>query len=308
MFKYFSMKRTGRSIQIVYTCAEIPMYKIYANKKIAPDIFRLEITAPLVADKFKAGQFVVVRPSSQSERVPLTIMRGDQERGTIFLVVKAIGLSTRELCGLPQGAEICDLLGPLGQPSEIDDFGTVVIVGGGVGSAVAFAVADALKKAGNRIITISGARSKEFVILENEFAEISEELIITTDDGSYGRHGFVTNALESLYAGARKIDRVIAAGPVPMMKLVSDITRQHNTPTIASLNPVMVDGIGMCGGCRVVVGGEIRFACVDGPEFDAHLVDFDSLMRRNTAYREIEQRKENECKLDAAVQEEEKSE
>ena len=284
------------------------MATIRSNKKIAPDIFQLEISAPLIADKFKAGQFVVVRPLPESERIPLTIMRGDQEKGTISLVVKAVGLSTKELCGLPEGAEICDLLGPLGQPSEIDQFGTVVIVGGGVGSAVAFAVAEALKDAGNKIITISGARNKEFVILEKEFSEISDELIITTDDGSYGKNGFVTDALRSLYEEGRKINRVIAAGPVPMMKLVAEITKLHQTPTVASLNPVMVDGIGMCGGCRVLVGGEIRFACVDGPEFNAHLVNFDSLMRRNTAYREIEQRKEHECKLDAAIREEETDE
>ena len=160
----------------------------------------------------------------------------------------------------------------------------------------------------NKIITISGARNKEFVILEKEFSEISDELIITTDDGSYGKNGFVTDALRSLYEEGRKINRVIAAGPVPMMKLVAEITKLHQTPTVASLNPVMVDGIGMCGGCRVLVGGEIRFACVDGPEFNAHLVDFDSLMRRNTAYREIEQRKEHECKLDAAIREEETDE
>ncbi len=279
------------------------MFEIKRKSKIAPDIFRFEIHAPLVAKKFQAGQFVVLRPLEDSERVPLTIMKADRAAGTITLIVKAIGLSTRQLAGMNEGDAIADLLGPLGKPSEIEKFGTVAIVGGGVGTAVAFAVAQSLKEAGNRIINISGARDKSFVILEDDLKEISNELIIATDDGSYGVKGFVTEQLKDLYQKGAQIDRVIAAGPLPMMKLIAEITRAHATPTIVSLNPIMVDGIGMCGGCRALVGGKIVFVCVDGPEFDAHQVDFDSLMRRNNAYRGIEQEKEHACKLDAQIEE-----
>jgi len=278
------------------------MFKITSKSKIAPDIFRLEIEAPLVANKFQAGQFIVLRPLETSERVPLTVMKADKAAGTITLIIKAIGLSTRQLCSLNEGDCVADLLGPLGKPSEIDKFGTVVVVGGGVGTAVAFAVAQALKEAGNRIITLSGARDKSFVILEDDLREISDELVMATDDGSYGVHGFVTEELKALYQKGVKIDRVIAAGPLPMMRLVANITREHATPTIVSLNPIMVDGIGMCGGCRALVGGKIVFVCVDGPEFDAHQVDFDSLMRRNNAYRDIEQEKEHTCKLEAEIE------
>ena len=284
------------------------MFKIISNDKIAPDVFRLEISAPLVAKKFKAGQFIVIRPLETSERVPLTIMKADKKAGTITLIVKAIGLSTRQLCALNEGDEVVDLLGPLGKSSEIEKFGTVVIVGGGVGTAVAFAVAQALKEAGNRIITISGSRDKSFVILEDDLREISDELIMATDDGSYGSKGFVTEHLKNLYERGEKIDRVIAAGPLIMMRFVSDITREYKTPTIVSLNPIMVDGIGMCGGCRALVGGKIVFVCVDGPEFDAHQVDFDSLMRRNNAYRDIEQEKEHTCRLEAQIEAEKNNE
>ncbi|MDP2964863.1 MAG: sulfide/dihydroorotate dehydrogenase-like FAD/NAD-binding protein [Pelolinea sp.] len=276
----------------------MPAYKILSKQKIAPDIFQLEVSAPLVAAKFQAGQFIVLRPLPDSERVPLTIMNADRKAGSITLIVKAIGLSTKQLCEMNAGDEISDLLGPLGRPSEIGKYGTVVVVGGGVGTAVAFAVAEALKNAGNHIIALSGARNKDFVILEEDFRSIADQVIITTDDGSYGKKGFITHELEALYAQGIQIDRVISAGPLPMMKLVSDITQKYNTPTVVSLNPIMVDGIGMCGGCRAVVGGKIVFVCVDGPEFDAHQVDFDSLIRRNTAYRAIEQQKEHDCKLD----------
>lgn len=277
------------------------MFEIIAKTKIAPDIFRLEIHAPLVASKFQAGQFIVLRPLETSERLPLTIMKADREKGLITLIVKAIGLSTRHLCELEVGQSVCDLLGPLGRPSDIEKFGTIAVVGGGVGTAVAFAVAQALKQAGNRIISLSGARDQSFVILEDDLREISDELVIATDDGSYGIKGFVTEELKKLYREGVQIDRVIAAGPLPMMKLVADITREHQTATIVSLNPIMVDGIGMCGGCRAIVGGKIVFVCVEGPEFDAHQVDFESLIRRNNAYRGIEQEKEHACKLEAEI-------
>jgi ferredoxin--NADP+ reductase len=279
------------------------MFEIKTKTKIAPDIFRFEIYAPLIAKKFQAGQFIVLRPLESSERVPLTIMKANREAGTITLIVKAIGLSTRQLAELKEGDAVADLLGPLGKPSEIGKFGTVVVVGGGVGTAVAFAVAQTLKEAGNRIIIISGARDQSFVILEDDLREISDELIMATDDGSYGVKGFVTELLKDLYRKGEPIDRVIAAGPLPMMKLIADITREHGTPTIVSLNPIMVDGIGMCGGCRALVNGKIVFVCVEGPEFDAHQVDFDSLMRRNNAYRGIEQEKDHTCKLDTQIAE-----
>lgn len=277
------------------------MFEIKEKKKIAPDIFQFEVFAPLIAKKFLAGQFIVLRPLETSERVPLTIMRRDIDQGTITLVVKAIGLSTKQLANLNEGDVIADLLGPLGHPSEIDNYGTVLIVGGGVGTAVSFAVAESMKEAGNRIISIIGARDKDFMILEDDFRAISDELYVMTDDGSYGKKGFVTQQMIDLYAQGVEINRVIAAGPILMMRYVADITREHNTPTIVSLNPIMVDGIGMCGGCRAVVNEKIVFVCVDGPEFDAHKVDFDSLIRRNDAYKNIEQEKEHACRIDAQI-------
>jgi ferredoxin--NADP+ reductase len=277
------------------------MYEIIEKTKIAPDIFQFKVSAPLVADKFQAGQFIVLRPLENSERIPLTIMGADKKKGTITLIVKAIGLSTIQLSNLGQGDQIADLLGPLGHPSEIENFGTVVIVGGGVGTAVSFAVAEALKNAGNRIISIIGARNKDFMILEDEFNRISDEIFVLTDDGSYRKKGFVTEQLKDLYTEGREFQRVIAAGPLPMMRAVVNITSEHKTPTIVSLNPIMVDGIGMCGGCRAKVGGKIVFVCVDGPEFDGHQVDFESLMRRNNAYRNIEAQKEHECRIDAQL-------
>lgn len=279
----------------------MPSAIITSNQKIAPDIFRLEVKAPLIAEKFKAGQFVVLRPLPTSERLPLTIMQADPALGTITLIVKAIGLSTKQLSLMKTGQEISDLLGPLGHPSEIDKYGTVVTVGGGVGTAVTFAVANALQAAGNKIIALNGARSKEFVILEDDLNNFADLVITTTDDGSYGIKGFVSQALEDLYEKDITIDRVISAGPLPMMKIIADITRSHDTPTIVSLNPIMVDGIGMCGGCRALVGGKIVFVCVDGPEFDAHQVDFDSLIRRNQAYHGIELQKEHDCRLEEKI-------
>ncbi len=284
------------------------MFEIKDKKKIAPDIYQLEVYAPLVAKKFLAGQFIVLRSLETSERIPLTIMRTDIENGTITLVIKAIGLSTKQLCGLNEGDSIADLLGPLGHPSQIDFFGTVAIIGGGVGTAVSFAVAESLKNAGNRIVSIIGARNKDFMILEDDFREISDELYVMTDDGSYGKKGFVTKQLIDLYAQGMTFDRVITAGPIPMMRIVADITREHKTQTIVSLNPIMVDGIGMCGGCRTIVGGKIVFVCVNGPEFDAHQVDFESLIRRNNAYRNIEKEKEHACRLNAHIAESVKNE
>ena len=280
------------------------MFEIINKQKIAPDIYQYEVSAPLIAKKFQAGQFIVMRPFADSERIPLTIMGSDRKAGTISLIVKAIGLSTKQLALLHKGDVIADVLGPLGHPSEIENFGKVVVVGGGVGTAVAFAVAVALKQAGNTIISIIGARNKDFTILEDEFADISDELYVMTDDGSYKKKGFVTQQLQELYDSGMQFDRVVAAGPLVMMRAVAELTRPYGTPTIVSLNPIMVDGIGMCGGCRALVDGKIVFVCVDGPEFDSHKVDFESLNRRNQAYRGIEHNKEHQCKIDDQLEEE----
>jgi len=280
------------------------MFEIINKQKIAPDIYQYEVSAPLIAKKFQAGQFIVLRPFVDSERIPLTIMGSDRKAGTISLIVKAIGLSTKQLALLHKGDVIADVLGPLGHPSEIENFGKVVVVGGGVGTAVAFAVAVALKQAGNTIISIIGARNKDFTILEDEFADISDELYVMTDDGSYKKKGFVTQQLQELYDSGMQFDRVVAAGPLVMMRAVAELTRPYGTPTIVSLNPIMVDGIGMCGGCRALVDGKIVFVCVDGPEFDGHKVDFESLNRRNQAYRGIEHNKEHQCKIDDQLEEE----
>jgi len=279
------------------------LFEITQNNKIAPDIFRLTVSAPRVAEKFQAGQFIVLRSMEDSERIPLTVLDADRDAGTITLIVKAIGFSTRKLCGLAVGDTISDLLGPLGIPSEIDLFGNVAIVGGGVGTAVAFAVAKTLQLAGNQITAILGARDQSFFILEKEFQEISEQVYPCTDDGSYGYKGFVTQRLQELLDDGVRFDRVITAGPLPMMRIVADITRPYQIKTIVSLNPIMVDGIGMCGGCRALVGGKIVFVCVDGPEFDAHQVDFESLMRRNNAYRSKEQEADHACKVDEKLAE-----
>jgi len=280
------------------------MFEIINKQKIAPDIYQYEVSAPLIAKKFQAGQFIVLRPFADSERIPLTIMGSDRKAGTISLIVKAIGLSTKQLALLHKGDVIADVLGPLGHPSEIENFGKVVVVGGGVGTAVAFAVAVALKQAGNTIISIIGARNKDFTILEDEFADISDELYVMTDDGSYKKKGFVTQQLQELYDSGMQFDRVVAAGPLVMMRAVAELTRPYGTPTIVSLNPIMVDGIGMCGGCRALVDGKIVFVCVDGPEFDGHKVDFESLNRRNQAYRGIEHNKEHQCMIDEQLEEE----
>jgi ferredoxin--NADP+ reductase len=260
------------------------MYKIVSAIFLAENIKKIEIEAPRIAKKRKAGQFVMLRVCESGERVPLTIAGSDPEKGTITLIVQGMGKSTRELNAKEPGDTISDIVGPLGTPSHIENFGTAVSIGGGVGTAIAYPTAVALKEAGNYVITINGARSKELVILENEMKAISDESYITTDDGSRGFHGFVTQKLQELIDSGRKIDYVLAIGPVPMMKAVAEVTRPVGIMTVVSLNPIMVDGTGMCGGCRVTVGGQTKFACVDGPEFDAHQVDFRNLSDRNKLY------------------------
>ena len=284
------------------------MFKIVDAAFIAPNIKRFVIEAPRIARKQRPGQFVILRLYEQGERIPLTIERSDPAHGTINIVVQSAGKTTHLLNSLEAGDSILDVVGPLGKPSEIENFGTVVVMGGGVGTAMAYPTAAALKKAGNRVISIVGARNKELVILERELAEVSDTLLITTDDGSYAHKGFVTDKLRDLIKFGTQIDLVLAIGPIPMMKAVADVTRNAHIRTIVSLNPIMIDGTGMCGGCRVLIGRKSEFACVDGPEFDAHRVNFDVLIQRNAMYREAERKsmaefkRETECRRQASHQ------
>ena len=266
------------------------MHRILNAEFIAPDVKRFEIEAPRVARYWRPGQFVIVRASENGERIPLTVVEADPDTGAIVLIVQGIGKTTRTLNGLDSGEPIPDVAGPLGSPSDIDVFGTVVVIGGGVGTAIAYPTAKALAEAGNRVVAIVGARTSDLLILVDEMQDVADAVIVTTDDGSAGRGGFVTDALADVIA-EEAIDRVIAIGPLPMMSAIASQTLTHEIPTIVSLNPIMVDGTGMCGGCRVTVSGETRFACVDGPEFDAHGVDFDLLAARNASYCEFEHRR-----------------
>jgi len=262
--------------------------RILEKSTIADGICQFIIEAPKIAKKRKAGNFVVVRANEFAERIPLTIVDSDLERGSITLIIQGVGKSTRLLNSLNPGDEISDVIGPLGHPTPIDEMGTVVCVGGGVGTAEVLPIARAAKAAGNEVISIIGARTKNLLILEDEMRETSDELYVVTDDGSYERHGLVIDPLSDLIFEGRDFDVIYAIGPTPMMRAVAELTEPYNIKTLVSLNPVMIDGTGMCGGCRVVVGGETRFACVDGPEFDAHQVDFDTLIMRNRAYVEHE--------------------
>jgi ferredoxin/flavodoxin---NADP+ reductase len=266
------------------------VFKIVHAEFIAPGIKRFVIEAPRIARKQRPGQFVILRIYEEGERIPLTIERSNPEPGTINIVVQSLGKTTHLLNTLETGDSILDVVGPLGKPSEIKKFGTVVVMGGGVGTAMAYPTAVALKRAGNRVLSIVGARNKDLVILESEMREISDALMITTDDGTYCEKGFVTDKLRQLIESGTRLDLVLAVGPIPMMKAVSEVTRLAGIRTIVSLNPIMIDGTGMCGGCRVLVDGKSKFACVDGPEFEAHEVNFEVLVQRNAMYREAERR------------------
>jgi ferredoxin--NADP+ reductase len=266
------------------------VFKIIHAQFLAPGIKRFVIEAPRIARKQQPGQFVILRIYEEGERIPVTIENSDPEKGTINIVVQSAGKTTNLLNSLETGDPILDVVGPLGKPSEIRNYGTVVVVGGGVGTAMAYPTAAALKRAGNRVISIVGARNKELVILEKEMREVSDALLITTDDGSYADKGFVTDKLRQLIENGTRIDLVVAVGPIVMMKAVSELTRKENIHTVVSLNPIMIDGTGMCGGCRVLIDGKSEFACVDGPEFDAHRVNFEVLVQRNAMYRDAEQR------------------
>lgn len=277
------------------------MFKIVHAAFIAPGIKRFVIEAPRIARKQQPGQFVILRLYEQGERIPLTIERSDPQKGTINIVVQSAGKTTNFLNCLETGDQILDVVGPLGKPSEIKNFGTVVVIGGGVGTAMAYPTAAALKAAGNRVVSIVGARNRELVILEHEMGEVSDQLLITTDDGSYTEKGLVTDKLRQLIDRHERIDLVLAVGPIPMMKAVADITRKEEIRTVVSLNPIMIDGTGMCGGCRVLVDSKSEFACVDGPEFDAHRVNFEVLIQRNAMYREAERRSMAEFRQLGAV-------
>ena len=263
------------------------MNKIISKENFSENVIKLEIEAPLIAKARKAGHFVIVKVGQKGERIPLTIAAVDAAKGTITLVVQKVGVSSAKLCNLNVGDEITDLVGPLGKATHIEKTGTVVCAGGGVGVAPLLPIVEALKKAGNKVITILAARTEKLVILENQMRQYSDEVIIMTDDGSYGKKGLVTNGVEEVI-NREKVDLCVTIGPAIMMKYVSILTKKYDIPTIASLNTIMVDGTGMCGACRITVGGKTKFVCVDGPEFDAHQVDFDEMLMRLNAYKEEE--------------------
>lgn len=260
------------------------MFEIAEKKLLSHTVHQIKVSAPKIAAKRKAGQFVILRLNEHGERIPLTIVDSDEKQGTITLIVQEVGKTTAMLGALNKGDNILDVVGPLGKPTHIENFGTAICVGGGIGAAPVYPIAKALKTAGNKVISIIGARTKELLILEDEMKKTSDEIHITTDDGSYGHHGFVTQILQKLIDDKIKIGIVIGIGPIPMMRAVSNTTRPYNIPTVVSLNPIMVDGTGMCGACRVTINGKTEFVCVDGPEFDGHKVDFEELIRRNRGY------------------------
>ncbi|MBI5827930.1 MAG: sulfide/dihydroorotate dehydrogenase-like FAD/NAD-binding protein [Deltaproteobacteria bacterium] len=260
------------------------MFEITEKVELAHTVYQFKIKAPLIAKKRKAGQFIVLRLNEHGERIPLTIVDSDDRDGTVTIIVQEVGKSTDMLGDMGPGDSILDVVGPLGRPTHIENFGTAVCVGGGIGVAPVLPIARALKAAGNRVVSIMGARNKGLLILEKEMRDTSDVLHVTTDDGSYGHHGFVTQVLQNLIDEGMKIGLVIGIGPVPMMRAVSNVTKPHGIYTMVSLNPIMVDGTGMCGACRVSIGGKTQFVCVDGPEFNGAEVDFDELIMRNRSY------------------------
>jgi ferredoxin--NADP+ reductase len=281
------------------------MNKILQKDMLAENIVKMLVEAPEIAKKRRAGQFIILKIDENGERIPLTIADADPEKGTVTIIAQVVGKTTFQLSGMKAGESLMDFVGPLGQPTHIEKFGNVVGIGGGIGIAPLHPIARALKDAGNHVISILGARSKDLMIMEQELRAASNETVIVTDDGSYGKKGFVTNALQELIDKGTKIDLVVAIGPPIMMKMVVKVTKPANLRTLVSLNTIMIDGTGMCGGCRVSVGGKTKFVCVDGPEFDGHLVDFDEMMRRLDMYKDQETRafeayrkKIHNCKLE----------
>jgi len=278
------------------------MFKIVEKRDLNESVVLMSIEAPLIARKAQAGQFIIFRVDEQGERVPLTIADYDSAKGTITIIFQKVGCSTRLLAEKQVGDSIADLVGPLGSPTHFGDVKKVCVVGGGVGCAIAYPQAKALHAMGVQVDLIAGFRNKDIVILEDEMRAACTNLYLTTDDGSYGEKGFVTDKLKSLVQAGNQYDLVIAIGPVIMMKFVSAVTKEFGIRTLVSLNPIMIDGTGMCGGCRVTVGGKTRFACVDGPDFDGHEVDFDELMKRNATYRPQEQQNlQHVCRLTGEV-------
>ena len=276
------------------------MYRIVHKRVLNPTVIAMDIDAPLVAAKAQAGQFIILRVDAEGERIPLTVAGYDRAAGTVRIIFQTVGATTDALGRLNVGDSIQDFVGPLGKPTELEGLHRVCVVGGGVGCAIAYPSAKAFKEAGVEVDVIIGFRNKDIVILEDEFKAACDHLYLMTDDGSYGEHGFVTVKLQQLLEAGTQYDEVLAIGPIPMMKFVSKTTEPFGVKTIVSLNPIMVDGTGMCGGCRVTVGGEVKFACVDGPDFDGHKVDYAELMNRNGVYREreAEVRQTHKCRLE----------
>lgn len=280
------------------------MYKILKKRPLNDTVTLMEVEAPFVARKAEPGQFIILRVDEVGERIPLTIADANRETGAVTIIFQIVGAGTKLLNMLEEGEYIHDFAGPLGRPSELEGLKKVAVIGGGVGTAIAYPVAKKLHELGAEVHTIAGFRNKDLIILEDEFAAVSDKLIIMTDDGSNGKKGLVTTALQEMLDAGEKYDEVIAIGPLIMMKFVSKLTKEYGVKTVVSMNPIMIDGTGMCGGCRLTVGGKTRFACVDGPEFDAHKVDFDEAMSRSGVYRDFERHAfTNTCNLVKMVEE-----
>ena len=274
------------------------MYRIVKKEVLNPTVTRMDIEAPLIAKKAEPGQFIILRVDEKGERIPLTVADFDRERGTVTIIFQIVGATTEKLNHLEEGDCLQDFVGPLGRPSETEGLKKVAVIGGGVGCAIAYPVAKKLHQQGAEVHSIVGFRNKDLVILEEEFRAVSSKFVMMTDDGSYGEKGLVTNALEKLIAEGETYDEVIAIGPLVMMKFVVKLTKEHNIKPVVSMNPIMIDGTGMCGGCRLTVGGKTKFACVDGPDFDGFEVDFDEAMARGTMYRDFERHAyEETCNL-----------
>ena len=274
------------------------MYEIVKKTILNPTVARMEIAAPLVAKKAEPGQFIILRVDEGGERIPLTVADFDREKGTVTIIYQIVGATTMALNQLEEGDCLHDFVGPLGTPSHTEGLKKVAVIGGGVGCAIAFPVAKKLHEQGTEVHSIVGFRNKDLVILEEEFSAVSDKMVMMTDDGSYGTKGLVTNALKELLDAGEQYDEVIAIGPLIMMKFVAKLTKEYGVKTIVSMNPIMIDGTGMCGGCRLSVGGQVKFACVDGPDFDGHEVDFDEAMERATMYKEFERHQYDEaCNL-----------
>ena len=279
------------------------MYKIVKKQVLNPTVTLMEVDAPLIAKKAEPGQFIILRVDEEGERIPLTVADFDREKGTVTIIFQIVGASTEKLNHLNEGEFIHDFVGPLGVASHTDGLKKVAVVGGGVGCAIAFPIAKKLHNLGCEVHSVVGFRNKDLVILEDEFKANSSEFKLMTDDGSYGEKGLVTDALKALIDAGNKYDEVIAIGPLVMMKFVCKLTKEYGIKTVVSMNPIMIDGTGMCGGCRLTVGGETKFACVDGPDFDGHLVDFDEALERGAMYKDFEARKREEvCNLYKGVQ------